>query len=483
MSCVNCSTGTATVSRNDTLIVKSTTTVNQLAVNGDFSQGNTGFGSAYTYNPNTIWNEGTYAVGTNPNAVHPNFGTWGDHTTGNGNYMLVNGSTSGAANLWIQNVSFPPNVSVTMTWWTLTFVTPPGSLRLRVNGTIIGNNAPTPNIAGVWQSTTRTFTSSPSGNNSVALQTVSSALAGNDFGLDDISFAYSCEAYDTIYVQVRPNPTVSFDTIIQSGTCNQACVSWQPDTTIDTNDGMWIWNFGDGTDADTTFSPNHCFATPGTYYPTILAINEYGCQNTIQLDSVFIGETPTWLDLVPLVQGGYWDADVYIIPSVNLSVDIVGNLTQYMDVDSVFIDWGDGSSDFSGPYQNTNSISGQHTYDENATHATICFQAFNPVNCFDEICIDVAFTPFIEMPNVFSPNNDGVNDVFLPDFRGAESVKWTVFNRWGSLIFESESTTEGWDGTVNGRPVAEGVYYITAIANGAASLQPYKIQGSVHVFH
>lgn len=483
MSCVNCSTGTATVTRNDTLIVKSTTTVNQLAVNGDFSQGNTGFGSAYTYNPNTIWNEGTYAVGTNPNAVHPNFGTWGDHTTGNGNYMLVNGSTSGAANLWTQNVAFPPNVTVTMRWWTLTFVTPPGSLRLRVNGTIIGANAPTPNVAGVWQSTTRTFTSSPSGNNLIALQTVSSALAGNDFGLDDISYAYSCEAYDTIYVQVRPNPTVSIDSVVETGGCDELCVNWLPASTIDTTAGMWVWDFGDGSPLDTSFSPNHCYSSPGSYTPSVMATNEHGCSATAVLNPVFVGQTPTWMDLIPQVAGGYWDGNVFIIPSVNPSISVIGNLTQYMDVDSLFIDWGDGNSDYSGPYFNTNAVTGQHDYSSNTTRARICFEAYNPVSCFDEICIDVVFTPFIEIPNVFSPNNDGRNDVFLPDFRGAETVRWTVFNRWGRVVYDSESATEGWDGTVNGRPVAEGVYFITAIANGAAGQEPYKLQGSVHVFH
>lgn len=485
LSCTTCASGSVRVTQNDTLIVRTATTVSQLAVNGDFSQGNTGFGTAYTYNPSSIWNEGTYAVGTNPNAVHPNFGTWGDHTTGNGNYMLVNGSTSGAANLWTQNVSFPPNTQVTMEWWTLTFVTPPGSLRLRVNGTIIGQNAPTPNSAGVWRRTTRTFTSSASGNNLIALQTVSSALAGNDFGLDDIRFSYSCEAFDTVYVQVRPNPVVQMDTVTFSGGCDQTCTTWHPEPSLDTTapNLLWVWNFQDGTPLDTGFMMNHCFSPFGVYYPEIYVTNEHGCSDTIYLDSVYVGRTPNWRDLVPMVDGGYWDGGVYVVPSINPSVDVVGNLLQYMDVDSVHIDWGDGTSDDNVGFYNVNSISAQHSYNPQITQTQICFEAHNPVGCSDQICISVVFTPYVEIPNAFSPNSDGINDLFIPDFRGADQVHWMVFNRWGSVIYESESATEGWDGSYHNRLVTEGVYFVTAIAHGAGNQQPYKIQGSVHVFH
>ena len=63
-----------------------------LVINGNFEAGNTGFTSAYTYagvagtpspisgNANTLWDEGTYSVGTDPNSLHASWASFGDHT-------------------------------------------------------------------------------------------------------------------------------------------------------------------------------------------------------------------------------------------------------------------------------------------------------------------------------------------------------------------------------------------------------------------
>lgn len=484
IDCDTCASSFVVLTQNiDTLIVQSGQNVRVMAVNGNFSSGNTGFSTQYTYNPNSIWNEGTYAVGTNPNAVHPNFGTWGDHTTGSGNYMIVNGSVNGNTGLWSQNVSFPPNIPVTIEWWTLTLATPPGALRLRINGTFIGGNASTPNSVGVWQRTTRTFTSSPTGNNQINLLTVFTAGAGNDFGLDDIWFSYNCQSSDTIYVAARPYPIVQMDTVETVGSCDNVCVTWTPEVAFDTTGAQYTWNFGDGSPQETGFLMSHCYTSPGWYTPSVHVVNQYGCEDSAVLDDVFVGQTPNWQDIIPQATGGYWDGTTYIVPSTNPAISVIGNFTQYLDVDSVYVNWGDGTDLISGPYSSTNSVTYQHTFTNTTNRLQVCLYAWNEGNCFDEICFDVAFTPYIEIPNVFSPNNDGINDIYLPDFSGAQSVKWTIFNRWGSVIYDSESATEGWDGTFNGRTVAEGVYFITATANGSSGQEPYLVQGTIQVYH
>ncbi|MDG1186294.1 MAG: hypothetical protein P8N04_04630, partial [Schleiferiaceae bacterium] len=212
LSCDTCSAPYIILTDTSTyVVVKGTSSFSQMATNGNFSSGNTGFLTAYTYNATSIWNEGTYAVGPNPNAVHPNFSSWGDHTTGSGNYMLVNGSTGGNKILWRQIVSFPPGVQVTMRWWMLTFVTPAGSLQLKLAGTNIGNAASTPNSTGIWAQTTRTFTVPASGSATINLVTTSAALSGNDFGVDDISFQYDCESYDTVWIAPKSDAQILID--------------------------------------------------------------------------------------------------------------------------------------------------------------------------------------------------------------------------------------------------------------------------------
>jgi gliding motility-associated-like protein len=64
------------------------------------------------------------------------------------------------------------------------------------------------------------------------------------------------------------------------------------------------------------------------------------------------------------------------------------------------------------------------------------------------------------MPNVFTPNGDGVNDVFLPVYNPDVPITFTmkIFNKWGEEIFSTENITQGWDGTFKGKLCTQDVY-------------------------
>lgn len=68
----------------------------------------------------------------------------------------------------------------------------------------------------------------------------------------------------------------------------------------------------------------------------------------------------------------------------------------------------------------------------------------------------------IFVPNIFSPDGNGQNDVLFVDGSGIETVEIVIYNRWGNLIFSSTSLTQGWDGTYKGKQVNQGVfvYYV-----------------------
>jgi gliding motility-associated-like protein len=70
-------------------------------------------------------------------------------------------------------------------------------------------------------------------------------------------------------------------------------------------------------------------------------------------------------------------------------------------------------------------------------------------------------TPDVFVANIFSPNGDGRNDELI--VMGAENnnFRFAVYDRWGSLIFESNNTLNGWNGTVRGKPANSGVYVFT----------------------
>jgi gliding motility-associated-like protein len=61
-------------------------------------------------------------------------------------------------------------------------------------------------------------------------------------------------------------------------------------------------------------------------------------------------------------------------------------------------------------------------------------------------------------PTAFTPNDDGLNDVFLPYLEDVVAMRLQVFTRWGEMVFESTDQTKGWDGTYKGEPVQDGVY-------------------------
>ncbi|MDG1260380.1 MAG: gliding motility-associated C-terminal domain-containing protein [Flavobacteriales bacterium] len=81
-------------------------------------------------------------------------------------------------------------------------------------------------------------------------------------------------------------------------------------------------------------------------------------------------------------------------------------------------------------------------------------------------CIDNC--PEYELPNVFSPNNDGSNDVFIPfPYKFIDSIDFQVYNRWGDLVFQTLDPAIGWNGTdqESGNICSDGTYFYTIKVN------------------
>jgi gliding motility-associated-like protein len=78
----------------------------------------------------------------------------------------------------------------------------------------------------------------------------------------------------------------------------------------------------------------------------------------------------------------------------------------------------------------------------------------------------------IKVPNIFSPNNDGKNDVFSITVNNAKTLRLQIFNRWGNIIHELTETMPYWDGKINGYDAGEGVYfYIFEVEDEAGQKQ------------
>ncbi|WP_118953449.1 gliding motility-associated C-terminal domain-containing protein [Taibaiella helva] len=78
----------------------------------------------------------------------------------------------------------------------------------------------------------------------------------------------------------------------------------------------------------------------------------------------------------------------------------------------------------------------------------------------DTSLIRIDFRSPVLVPNAFSPNGDGLNDVFgVQNFKFQKLLEFRVFDRWGKQVFETTNPAKGWDGTINGKPANQDVYY------------------------
>ena len=84
------------------------------------------------------------------------------------------------------------------------------------------------------------------------------------------------------------------------------------------------------------------------------------------------------------------------------------------------------------------------------------------------ITVSIA-TSKLEMPNAFSPNGDGINDIYKAKegFQSITSFHAYIYNRWGQKLFEWTNPSQGWNGKYNGKDVKEGVYFVLVEATGA----------------
>lgn len=82
------------------------------------------------------------------------------------------------------------------------------------------------------------------------------------------------------------------------------------------------------------------------------------------------------------------------------------------------------------------------------------------------------------VPNVFTPNGDGANDEFRVAYRSIKEFHCWVYNRWGHLVYEWTDPAKGWDGTIGGKPAAEGAYFyvIRALGTDADENAKYTIK-------
>jgi len=185
---------------------------NQLILNGDFEGGTTAASNNFTtaYVPGTggVWgllsNPGQYAISTSPSNVHNNFASCGDHTTGTGNMLIVNGATAANTNVWSQTAPVVPNQNYIFSFWAMNVADPNvAQLQLRINNVPISAVVPTSITPCIWNQITGVWNSGSATSANLSIFNQATAAGGNDFAIDDIFFADNCVNRDTIQVTME----------------------------------------------------------------------------------------------------------------------------------------------------------------------------------------------------------------------------------------------------------------------------------------
>ena len=166
-----------------------------IILNANFSLGNTGFSSAHGYvaypsvdSPSLMYPEGIYTVGANPGSVHDRWTDFGDHTTGDGLMMIVNGHREADMMVWSTSVTVDPDTQYDFSAWAASaYPRSPSGLAFSINGTLLGSPFLLPSDAGQWQEFTAGWYSGNYSTAVLSLINVNTEWNGNDFALDDIA--------------------------------------------------------------------------------------------------------------------------------------------------------------------------------------------------------------------------------------------------------------------------------------------------------
>ena len=300
-----------TSSANYVLHVQAVTPTN-LILNGDFSLGDTVFSSSYIYGTGGPYGllslEGQYAIATNPNNCHINFASFGDHTTGTGNMMVVNGASLANVNIWCQTINVNPNTYYDFSAWGATCVASnPAILQFSINGVLTGTPLALPVTTGLWTQFHATWFSGANTTITICITDQATAVSGNDFAIDDIAFKEICNVTDSVYIKTV-NLTPSIQAIKHLG-CAKDTVLFSALSGAGNLPFSYLWSFGDGNYSNAK-DTSHIYAVQGNY--TVKLVTELsGCKDSVSInvntlhpikakfvvqDTFCVGATVTTLD-------------------------------------------------------------------------------------------------------------------------------------------------------------------------------------------
>ena len=364
-------------------------------------------------------------------------------------------------------------------------------------------NASTGSVTWIWTISDGTTTTATSPTHIFASQ--------DTYTVTLITFNGSCSDTATRVIDLHHTDSAAFS--LQQYTCVGTLVSPNNQSNV-AAPATYYWNFGDG-GSSTAPSPAHTYSTSGTYTVTLIAGNSIPCYDTftrtITVDTIATVDlsitssdscTNNNISAAVTITGtGYTTTDwalgdgtsmlntnsvthtfagagEYVItttshfracPDVSASFPVSVNAKPYVNLGPDL-----GICETINPLviadqQNATNLAAQWHWNTGATTSSIqvdapgLYEVIVKIGaCYASDYVEVYSDCATGFPNVFSPNGDGINDVFDPrDFLSKELLYYemTIYNRWGEIVYFTDKTTgKGWEGTFHNEPQPQGVF-------------------------
>ena len=250
---------------------------------------------------------------------------------------------------------------------------------------------------------------------------------------------------------IHPQPTGSF-TVDRDDICIGESFSFTDNSNpADGTTTTWEWMMSDGnTRSVPTF--NYTYGSAGEFDVNLVITNSHGCRSTVSTKKVTVNAYPT-------VNAG---PDLFILEggSDTLNAVVTANNPTYLWTPNTY-------------FISSNTI--KNPIVKGVQDITYTLTVTGRGNCVvsDQVFIKVLKGP--EIPNIFSPNGDGVHDKWVIKYLDTyPECTVDIFNRYGQSIYHSVGYGIPWDGTINGKPVPIGTYYyIVNPKNGRVIITGY----------
>lgn len=241
-------------------------------------------------------------------------------------------------------------------------------------------------------------------------------------------------------ITIENAPTITFVSDKITG-CVPLSINFT-NTTVNSNN--CLWTFGDGSSLSGCSIVNHSFTKPGCYDITLNASSPNGCSTKLTIPNMICAEA------IP-------------VAAFNPTPDIISVLNSTSTMENISTGADNYQWTFGDGYSSTET-SPEHTFEiGESVLFNINLIAISNAGCRDttNVTIKVNEELIVYIPNTFTPDGDKFNQTFQPIFtKGYDPFDYNliIFNRWGEIVFESNDTKIGWDGTYGGKIVQDGIY-------------------------